>query len=242
MNRFEFLDILKDYLKDYFSEIEIEDILRDYEEYFLDGTIEGKRDIEIIKALGSPKNIASELIAQTKGKNREVNKFDIKYKYKIIKSNIKDKCKQLKSYINDKFNLNIEYKNHNKKRKLIELAIKIVSLILFLPTFIIGLLLLGIGFGLISLLALYIGTMPILIPMVAVTKDVTWLYIFISIAFIGCQILTWQIYIFVIANFIELIRKYKNWVKRKKLYIKASRKKEFNDNLIDKEEDEKDYE
>lgn len=72
LNRVEFLDILRDYLKGSFSEEEIGDILRDYEEYFLDGTIEGKSDIEIIKSLGSPKTIASELIAETKNKYNKV--------------------------------------------------------------------------------------------------------------------------------------------------------------------------
>ena len=38
---------------------EITDILRDYEEYFVDGIIEGKSEIEIIESLGSPKEIAS---------------------------------------------------------------------------------------------------------------------------------------------------------------------------------------
>ena len=62
MKKEDFLEILKDYLKKGFSEDEIIDILRDYEEYFIDGAIEGKSEIEIISSLGSPKEIANELL------------------------------------------------------------------------------------------------------------------------------------------------------------------------------------
>ena len=64
LNKNEFLEILKDYLRKDFSDDEVNDILRDYEEYFVDGLIEGKSDMEIISALGSPKAIAKELISQ----------------------------------------------------------------------------------------------------------------------------------------------------------------------------------
>ena len=55
MKKEDFLEILKDYLKKGFSEDEVTDILRDYEEYFVDGIIEGKSEIDIIQSLGSPK-------------------------------------------------------------------------------------------------------------------------------------------------------------------------------------------
>ncbi len=49
MTKNDFLDILRDYLKGAFSELEINDILRDYEEFFLNGELQGKSDEEIIK-------------------------------------------------------------------------------------------------------------------------------------------------------------------------------------------------
>ena len=64
MKKEDFLEILRDYLKKGFSEDEVMDILRDYEEYFVDGIIEGKSEIEIIQSLGSPKEIANELLAE----------------------------------------------------------------------------------------------------------------------------------------------------------------------------------
>lgn len=67
MSKNDFLDILRDYLKGTFSQLEINDILRDYEEFFLNGELQGKSDEEIIRGLGSPKSIAQELIEEMKG-------------------------------------------------------------------------------------------------------------------------------------------------------------------------------
>ena len=68
MEKEEFLDILRDYLEKDFSITEIEDILRDYKEYFIDEVIEGKTEQDIISSLGSPKSIAKELIEENKSK------------------------------------------------------------------------------------------------------------------------------------------------------------------------------
>lgn len=72
------LEILRDYLKKGFSEDEVMDILRDYEEYFVDGIIEGKSEIEIIQSLGSPKEIANELLAESniKSENKVKGKVE----------------------------------------------------------------------------------------------------------------------------------------------------------------------
>ena len=81
MKKEDFLEILRDYLKKGFSEDEVMDILRDYEEYFVDGIIEGKREIEIIQSLGSPKEIANELLAESniKSENKVKGKCKVDY-------------------------------------------------------------------------------------------------------------------------------------------------------------------
>ena len=61
INKVEYLDVLKDYLLEIYSEEESLDILRDYEEYFLNGKLDGKTEEEIILELGSPKKIVQEL-------------------------------------------------------------------------------------------------------------------------------------------------------------------------------------
>lgn len=57
MNRDEYLDLLKLYLKDLPSD-EIQDILLDYEEHFRIGISKGKTEEEISKELGSPRDIS----------------------------------------------------------------------------------------------------------------------------------------------------------------------------------------
>ena len=52
MNKADYLDVLKDYLLQYYSEEESLDILRDYEEYFLNGKLDGKTEEEIAKEDG----------------------------------------------------------------------------------------------------------------------------------------------------------------------------------------------
>lgn len=74
MNRDEYLDLLKLYLKDLPSD-EIDDILLDYEEHFRIGISKGKSEEEISKELGSPKDIAQNY----QGVSLEVNSSQIPY-------------------------------------------------------------------------------------------------------------------------------------------------------------------
>ena len=109
MKKEDFLEILRDYLKKGFSEDEVMDILRDYEEYFVDGIIEGKSEIEIIQSLGSPKEIANELLAESNIKSEN------KVKGKVENFFIEAKGK-FKSGLN-KFKVNLNDKEHVKSRK-----------------------------------------------------------------------------------------------------------------------------
>lgn len=84
MNKLDYLDMLKDYLLKSYSEEECLEIIRDYEEYFLNGKLDGKTEQEIILELGSPKKVVEELICEdrvSKSKNNGVfsgvkNKFE----------------------------------------------------------------------------------------------------------------------------------------------------------------------
>lgn len=66
INKVDYLDVLKDYLLKFYSEEESLDILRDYEEYFLNGKLDGKTEEEIILELGSPKKIVQEIREEEK--------------------------------------------------------------------------------------------------------------------------------------------------------------------------------
>ena len=207
MKKEDFLEILRDYLKKGFSEDEVMDILRDYEEYFVDGIIEGKSEIEIIQSLGSPKEIANELLAESniKSENKVKGKF--------------------KSGLN-KFKVNLNDKEHVKSRKKIEILQVLLTIILLPFAFAIVCSTIGVGIGLIgSLIALVIGT-PFAISLTNVMPEVKTLIIFLFIAYIGFEILIWQLFIAVVRLEKKAFKIYITWIKTNQLYIDGSIKKE----------------
>ena len=189
MKKEDFLENLRDYLKKDFSEDEVMDILRDYEEYFVDGIIEGKSEIDIIQSLSSPKEIANELLAE---------------------SNIKSENK-VKGKVESFF---IEAKGKFKSRlnKFFAFAILCSTI--------------GVGIGLIgSLIALVVGT-PFAISLMNVMPEVKMVIIFAFIAYIGFEILIWQLFITVVRLEKKAFKIYVTWLKTNKLYIDGSIKKE----------------
>jgi len=214
----DFLEILKDYLKKGFSEDEIIDILRDYEEYFIDGTIEGKSEIEIISSLGSPKEIANELLYEDNIKKEN------KVKGKLESFFIESKGK-LKSGLN-KFKVNLNDKNHIKSRKKIEVLQILITIILIPIAFSIAISTIGVGISLVaSLIAFIIGT-PFAISLMNVMPEIKMVIIFGFIAYIGFEILIWQLFIVVVRLEKKALKAYITWLKTNKLYIDGSIKKE----------------
>ena len=209
MKKEDFLEILRDYLKKGFSEDEVMDILRDYEEYFVDGIIEGKSEIEIIQSLGSPKEIANELLAESNIKSEN------KVKGKVENFFIEAKGK-FKSGLN-KFKVNLNDKEHVKSRKKIEILQVLLTIVCST---------IGVGIGLIgSLIALVIGT-PFAISLTNVMPEVKTLIIFLFIAYIGFEILIWQLFIAVVRLEKKAFKIYITWIKTNQLYIDGSIKKE----------------
>lgn len=218
MKKEDFLEILRDYLKKDFSEDEVMDILRDYEEYFVDGIIEGKSEIDIIQSLGSPKEIANELLAESNIKSEN------KVKGKLESFFIEAKGK-FKSGLN-KFKVNLNDKEHVKSRKKIELLQVLLTIILLPFAFAIVCSTIGVGLGLIgSLIALVAGT-PFAISLMNVMPEVKMVIIFAFIAYIGFEILIWQLFITVVRLEKKAFKIYVTWLKTNKLYIDGSIKKE----------------
>ena len=72
MSRYEYLKTLENHLKLSLSKNEINDILRDYGEYFTEGENQGKSEWEIIAKLGDPKEVAQQIISEShKGNEKE---------------------------------------------------------------------------------------------------------------------------------------------------------------------------
>ncbi|WP_455538280.1 DUF1700 domain-containing protein [Terrisporobacter sp.] len=131
------MDILRDYLKKDFSEDEINDIIRDYEEYFVDGQIEGKSDLDIISALGSPKAIAIDLISQIKYKENNDKKNKIKDIYNKGIKNAKYLFLDLKNFIDGKLTprLDEQSSKSSKEIRFILFLLSLLSLLLIIPAF-----------------------------------------------------------------------------------------------------------
>jgi uncharacterized membrane protein len=214
----DFLDILRDYLRKDFSEDEVVDIVRDYEEYFIDGLIEGKSEIEIIQSLGSPKEIASELIMQTNIKNK--SKVMGKVENFFIEVNGKFK------YSLNKLKINLNNKNHAKSRKKISILQVILTICLIPFVLSIALATFSAGIFLICSVVLGIISIPFSISLSNIMPELKMVIIFLFMAFIGLEILIWQLFIKVLKLEKKIIKKYCTWLKTNQLYINASRKKE----------------
>ncbi len=221
MKKEDFLEILKDYLKKGFSEDEVMDILRDYEEYFIDGAIEGKSDMEIISGLGSPKEIANELLSESNSKSTS----KIKSKAEGILIEVKGKFKR---YAN-KFKINLNDKDHAKSRKKTKLLQVLITIILIPIAISIFLGTASFALGLISSVVLAAIGAPFAVSLMSVMPDVKLVVIFGIIAYIGFEILIWQLFIELIKLEKKYTKRYIRWINTNQRYINASIQKEEND-------------
>ncbi|WP_105616825.1 DUF1700 domain-containing protein [Vallitalea okinawensis] len=244
MNKKEFLDILKDYLEDHFSQYELNDILRDYEEYFLNGEIEGKSEEEVIKALGSPKAIARDLIQEMRTENGATNKNQESFKdsalyYKIVEfwGNIKrnigpkfkrfnktvgERCIKIKEAINRHLPSNIQIRIRPKSpswlKKLFYILLTVV--LLFPAGFIIGGILLAGGalfFGTLCTIAAY----PASLLLGQIGDAFTGLGLSLSLFATGLLLLFWIVYGSIFGVMKYCIVQYISWLKTRFMYIRV---------------------
>ncbi len=71
MNRLDYLAKLEKKLKTQLSKKEVNDIIRDYAEYFEEGKRQGKSDEEIAVALGSPEQVAEQILSESNMSSEE---------------------------------------------------------------------------------------------------------------------------------------------------------------------------
>lgn len=220
MRKEDFLEILKDYLKNSFSQEEIMEIVRDYEEYFVDGEIEGKSEIEIIASLGSPKEIAKELVAQSSDKNTNKSKFKNKFEDMYIA--LKGKSKTLLS----KLRVNLKDKNHVKNRNTAKYIQKLLRIIEIPFKLVINIGLICFALTLIGLIVGPILLAPFITSFMSVMPELKMVVVFGIIGYIGLEILLWQLFFIVFKLLRKLKKAYKNYLDTNDLYIKGSIKKE----------------
>lgn len=223
MNKNDFLDILKDYLKNNFSTAEINDILRDYEEFFLNGELEGKTEEDIIKALGSPKAIANELIEEMKGNKEENNKSSSK-SYKEFFCKLKNKVKyygekvvnKTKDFLNSSDIINDKIPTWSVK-----LIILFLTLILIIPALMFLACAIGTFFTLLGITIFNIASYGCTIPMAMANGYLAVFIGFLSLTLTGVLIAFWTIYVNILKLFKYLFVKYTSWVKTRKMYIRV---------------------
>ncbi|TAN67741.1 DUF1700 domain-containing protein [Paraclostridium sordellii 8483] len=228
LNKKEFLEILKDYLSNHFSQDEVNDILRDYEEYFIDGEIEGKSDIQIIESLGSPKSIVRDLVGEMKESKINYNnkRFDrIHDSLSQIKLRTKETFYKTKDVINNKLTPNLKSDEDGLSTKLIKFLLAGLSFILLIIWLIFILVMVSTGITIGALNIAFIALIGTSGPLFALDLSIALLIVFISIGIIGFDILGIQVYLYILKLGKTLYKRYMHWLKNKKKYIVAKERK-----------------
>ena len=206
MKKQDFLEILRDYLKNSFSNEEVEDIIRDYEEHFIEGAIEGKTELEIISGLGSPKSIAEALL--------EENGVKMKEKTSKLNTIIKE--------LQNKFKINLNEDNHVNSRKRVKLK-KIILTMIVAPIAIgVAMFTLGVGAGLVASILGGVASIPFATSFAKIMPELSYTTIFGGIAFVGFEILVWQLFLGIVKLEFKMLKKYRNWMGLTNKYINAS--------------------
>lgn len=228
LNKREFLEILKDYLSNHFSDDEVNDILRDYEEYFIDGEIEGKSDIQIIESLGSPKSIVRDLVDEMNSSkiNSSNKRFDKIYdNLNKVKLKFRDRYQKSKEIINNKLTPNLKNDEEGLSTKLIKILLTVLSAGLIFIGVLFVLFMIFIGIGIIASNIAFVTLIITSGPLFALDKSITLLIIFTIITILGFDILGIQVYIYLLKLGKKLYKRYINWLKNKKIYINAKERK-----------------
>lgn len=100
MNKQEYLERLQACLKHHLSREEIEDIMRDYAEYFEEGRRQSKQDSEIAAKLGDPELVAEQLIEESQEQQAEY-KVTGKIKEKTLGKYVEEYWEKAKKKFHD---------------------------------------------------------------------------------------------------------------------------------------------
>ncbi len=231
MTKNDFLDILRDYLKGAFSELEINDILRDYEEFFLNGELQGKSDEEIIKTLGSPKSIAKELTEEMKGQGKSTSSSNSELKDKVSKD-AKNLWKNVKRQGKKAGNKTKEFLDSNSviNGKIssagVKLIIIVISVLLFFPALTIVMSMIASGLGLVGMsIANFIGYLGAAF-LCGIDISMGVFGFFACVAWTGFIILCWILYFLVYKGLKYLVVSYISWVKTRNMYVRVKNQQE----------------
>lgn len=231
MNKNDFLDILRDYLKGTFSQLEINDILRDYEEFFLNGELQGKSDEEIIRGLGSPKSIAQELIEEMKGQgsaaenntNEMFEKFnkETKKAWTNVKVTGRKAGNKAKEFLDSNSVINGSISSAGVKLIIVLLTIGIIMAAMPVIFTMLGSLLALVGMSVANFIG-YLGAAVLC----GVNLSMGVFGFFVCIAWTGFLILGWILYTLAYKGLKFLWIKYISWVRTRKMYVRVKEQQE----------------
>lgn len=235
MSKNDFLEILRDYLNGTFSELEINDILRDYEEFFLNGELQGKSEEEIIRGLGSPKSIANELIDEMKGQttsdaksnsNIKINiEKEIKKIFKSAKSIGKKVGNKAKEFLDSNSVINGNISSSGLKFIITIITCMLSILVIPIAFTILGFLIFLIGLSVANFIG-YLGAA--IICGVSLPSGI--FGFFLCITWTGFIILGWILYYLTYKALKYIVVKYISWVKTRKMYVRVKDQQEKSSN------------
>ncbi|EQF76596.1 putative membrane protein [Clostridioides difficile CD212] len=174
-------------------------------------------------------------------------KSNVKKDYSILKDEAKEKYNKSKENINDKLTPSIEEGVGGLSRQVIKGLLVVLSLFLIVPAFAFVCAIVSATIALVCSLIAFVILIPFVIKFIAMVPDVMMFCIFATIAFVGLEILAWQILLFAIKLGKQLLNNYIHWIKRKNIYIKANEKMEkrkkatLNDEDLNKDINENSY-
>ena len=109
MRKEEFFSKLRFYLSKAYTQDEVEEIIRDYEEYFTDGIHEGETEEKIIKSLGDPEDIVEDMV-QTDIEDGKYTREDFNTYYSFKNDGNEDEYKNNINVDSYKFKTNSRFK------------------------------------------------------------------------------------------------------------------------------------
>lgn len=86
MTKLEYLKQLEDALKNRMNRKDIDDIIRDYAEYFAEGQRQGKSEFETARGLGTPQEVAEQIVSEAMGNTQNVINDKVKSTWKKVRT------------------------------------------------------------------------------------------------------------------------------------------------------------
>lgn len=227
MDKEDFLEILRDYLRGAFSELETNNILREYREIFIKNELNDISDEDTIYKLGSPKRISEIEIDKRLGKQKVIEEAKNQGSggkltalfvnlRKRIRNRTKNKKKRKKSHLSEEYIV-----SGRTSEKTVQTTLKatmIFMIIIAVP------IVLVISMAGVFLLGFSVANIISIMGTFFLFSYNVWLglfMMFVSITWIGVSILLWVIFTFALKWVKDMAVKYISWHREKRMFLRV---------------------